>query len=124
MKRYAVSTPIGIFNLVADSEIVNYMNAGFTLHHKSENHAILSDGENFIAVSIPDYNKYFVVKKTEDRIRTPRGTFTLVEGEDVRMYKDAGYGLHHHHDQYYVIGNGIRAVAITDSDYKKYFLEW
>ena len=122
--KYAVSTPIGVFNVATGSEILNYMNAGFTLHHKCEGHAILSDGENCIAVSIPDYNKYFIVRKPEERIKTPRGTFVLVEGEDVRKYKDAGYGMHHHHGQYYVIGNGVRAVAITDKDYKKYYLEW
>lgn len=56
----------------------------------------------------------------EERVTLPRGTFLVVRGELVRNFLEAGYGYHHEDDGFVVIGDGMRAVAVTKNDYDKY----
>ena len=51
---------------------------------------------------------------TGEKIRTPRGSFSLTDMTAEQM-KEAGYGLHHTSDdgKYHIMGNGTRAFAIA-----------
>ena len=51
---------------------------------------------------------------TGEKIRTPRGSFSLTDITAEQM-KEAGYGLHHTSDdgKYHIMGNGTRAFAIA-----------
>ncbi|MGI6316430.1 MAG: YodL domain-containing protein [Christensenellales bacterium] len=51
---------------------------------------------------------------TGDKIKTPRGTFSLIDMTHEQM-KQAGYGFHHQSDdgKYDIMGNGTRAFAIA-----------
>lgn len=55
------------------------------------------------------------------RVRLPRGEFTVVSGETVRKFKEAGYGYSHEDSGYTVIGNGKSAVAVSNQDYDRYY---
>ena len=57
----------------------------------------------------------------ENRIRTRRGTFRLVKGDEIAELKKAHYGYHHEHNGYVVLGDGRSAVAVTKEDYKKFY---
>ena len=48
-----------------------------------------------------------------DRIKTPRGSFSLTS-MSIEQMKEAGYGLHHTSDdgKYHIMGNGTRAFAV------------
>ena len=51
---------------------------------------------------------------TGEKIKTPRGTFSLTDMTHEQM-KEAGYGFHHQSDdgQYHIMANGTRAFAIA-----------
>ena len=51
---------------------------------------------------------------TGEKIRTPRGSFSLTDMTAEQM-KEAGYGLHHTSDdgKYHIMGNGTRAFTIA-----------
>ena len=51
---------------------------------------------------------------TGEKIRTPRGSFSLTDMTAEQM-KEAGYGLHHTSDdgKYHIMGNGTRAFVIA-----------
>lgn len=52
--------------------------------------------------------------KTGDKIKTPRGTFSLTDMTHEQM-KEAGYGFHHQSDdgKYHIMANGTQAFAIA-----------
>ena len=51
---------------------------------------------------------------TQERIHTPRGSFCVTDATREQM-EAAGYGFHHQSDdgKYLIMGNGIRAFAIS-----------
>ncbi|MGN0485529.1 MAG: hypothetical protein ACI4HI_18475 [Lachnospiraceae bacterium] len=56
------------------------------------------------------------------RISLPRGHFRLITDKKcIIKFKESGYGYSHEDNGYTVIGDGIRAVAISDADYDRYF---
>lgn len=52
--------------------------------------------------------------KTGQKIKTPRGTFSLTDMTREQM-KEAGYGFHHQSDdgKYHIMANGTQAFAIS-----------
>ncbi len=60
---------------------------------------------------LPEYNT----------VKLSRGTFTVVSGVDVRVFKKAGYGYHHEDSGYTVVSNGKSAVALSNADYDFYY---
>jgi antirestriction protein len=57
---------------------------------------------------------------TGERIKTPRGNFSLTDMTREQM-EAAGYGFHHSSDDglYHIMGNGTRAFAIMSDNYLK-----
>ena len=56
-------------------------------------------------------------------ISTPRGTFRLVTKNEAREKILNGFGYHHEHDGYVVIGDGTTAYAVIKDEYEKYHQE-
>ena len=76
------------------------------------------------------YGPFTCVKCSEEfdelpeckRVDVRRGSFLLVtEEEMIQKFKDHGYSYSHEDHGYTIIGNGTRAVAISDNDYDRYF---
>lgn len=61
-------------------------------------------------VSMPVPDAYL----TNEKVKTPRGTFSLTAMSKEQMEK-AGYGVHHmtEDNQFYIMGNGKRAFAVS-----------
>ncbi len=55
------------------------------------------------------------------QVKLPRGTFTVVSGVYVQKCKKAGYSYHHEDNGYTVLGNGARALAVSNEDYNCYY---
>ena len=56
------------------------------------------------------------------RVELPRGSFLVIEDvELIKKFKTKGYGYSHGVKGYTIIGNGSRAIAISDIDYDRYF---
>ena len=56
-----------------------------------------------------------------ERIKLPRGTFTVLSGKAVERAKELGYGYSHEDNGYTVIGNGRRAFATLDREYNRVY---
>ena len=56
-----------------------------------------------------------------EMVQLPRGTFTVARKEAAATLKKLGYGYHHENNGFIVVGNGTRAFAVAEEDYKTYF---
>ena len=61
------------------------------------------------------------MSERQKMIRTPRGMFRLVEGDEVCKLKAQGFGMHHEHGDYVVVCSKNQGVAVSKADYRQYF---